>query len=875
MKNKCIVACLLTLFLGCCHFAMYAQGIRGTVKDDKGEPLPYASIYIANLNNGASTNVNGEFEIKLAAGKHTVVVKYIGYAAVEKQVEVKTSWVDVDFVLREQGFSLKEVEVKSGNEDPAYTIMRKAIAKKKFHQLQYNSYKMRVYIKGTGELTKAPFFLKNKLKEEGVKLNEAYTTESVSEITFKQPNKVEENVISIRTKGDNKGSASPSSFIQQSFYNDKIAEIVSPLSRSAFAYYRFEYAGSFEEKDIVVNKIKVTPRSRGDQVFEGYIYIIEDYWAIHSLDLKTSIMGFPISAKQNYAEVAPRVWLPVTHQYKFSGKVMGFAGEFKYMASCSNYQVELNKDLIAETEIIDEKVEDVPKEVAALKPAAKKDAAETLATQDKLTRKQYRQMITEYEKEARKAQQEPEVISERSFAIDKLATKRDSAYWEEVRPVPLTVKELQGYNRDDSLALVEKARITGVDSANVIRKKRFKPTDLIGGASYNLSPKMRLYLDPTLAQTHYNTVEGVNVNVSGKLRYQYDSLRRTFEVAPMLRYGFSSKDFYAKSRFSHTVQDGLASRSMFLEGGKFVPQFNEDEPIHPYINTLSTLFFRRSYMKLYEKWYAKAGYAYKPTASLKLNGSLEWAQRNQLYNKADYSLLYGENRTFTPNLPENNELADTGFPQHEALIFQADVSYRPALRYRVYNGRKYPVLEQSPELLLMYRKGISGALGSDVDLDQVQLGVKHGFSFGVRGRLELEALGGTFLNNNSMYFMDYQHFDGNRTILSSLRPAGAFRLLDYYAYSTARSYFSGHTHYQFRRFLLTQLPEVRFAGLKENIFVNYLKTSTSPHYYELGYSLDNVFRVFRVEAAASFQDRSFKEFGFRVGVATFLKVSTN
>jgi len=123
--------------------------------------------------------------------------------------------------------------------------------------------------------------------------------------------------------------------------------------------------------------------------------------------------------------------------------------------------------------------------------------------------------------------------------------------------------------------------------------------------------------------------------------------------------------------------------------------------------------------------------------------------------------------------------------------------------------------------------------------------------------------------------MDYQHFDGNRTILSSLRPAGAYRLLDYYIYSTRGNYFTGHTHYQFRKFLITQLPEIRFSGLRENVFVNYLKTSYSPHYYELGYSLDNIFRILRIEVAASFENSNFQEVGLRIGIATLINFNND
>ncbi|MFN3802737.1 DUF5686 family protein, partial [Belliella pelovolcani] len=100
-----------------------------------------------------------------------------------------------------------------------------------------------------------------------------------------------------------------------SFYEEKINEAISPLAPSAFAYYRFRFDGSFIENGYTINKIRVTPRSRGERVFEGFIFIIEDHWAIHSLDLKTSLLGFDIAVRQLYTEVATHVWMPITHTY--------------------------------------------------------------------------------------------------------------------------------------------------------------------------------------------------------------------------------------------------------------------------------------------------------------------------------------------------------------------------------------------------------------------------------------------------------------------------------------------------------------------------------------------------------------------------------
>lgn len=865
---------ILLIVFFCQSLVSNAQGIRGKVLDTDGQPLPYASLYVQSLKDGASTNMQGRYEIRLQPGNYELIVQYVGYEAVRTTIQVQNEWLDKDFVLKDQILTLKEVEIRSEAEDPALTIMRRAIAKRKFHLLQYDSYSMQVYLKGTGQLTNAPFFLKKKLKEEGLTLDEAYTSESVSEVRFEQPDKIEEKVISIRTSGEG-DQASPAPFINTSFYNDRIAESISPLSRMAFNYYKFEYLGSFREGNIEVNKIKVTPRSRGEQVFEGHIYIIENEWAIHSLDLSTSMLGFKVRAKQNYSEVAERVWMPVTHQYNFSGKFFGFAGEYQYLASCSDYDVVLNQDLMHTTQIIDEKIDEVPEEVAEKAKAKEKEAVvEQLANDDKATRKQFRKMMDTYEKESIKERDNPEVVRERAQSVDSLAKKRDSAYWEMIRPVPLSDKEIRGYQRDDSLAKVEEARITGKDPDKVIKKSKFSPTDIILGGSYNLNPKTKLELHSLAQQVNYNTVEGYNVNMGATLTHRYDSLRKRITFSPVVRYGFGSNTWYSTGRLGYHTRKGERRNTFFAEGGKFIEQFYEDA-IHPTINTLSTLLFRRNFMKLYEKTFVKMGYKWQGGPAFSIDADLEYALRNELFNQSTRSLFYQESREFTDNRPENLAVDNTGFPEHNALLFSAGLKYRPGITYSIYNGRRVPNLSNAPTLLLNYRKGIADVLGSNVDFDFVEAGIDHGYRFGVSGKLEFELRAGAFLNNRQMYFMDFQHFDGNRTILSSLKPAGAFRLLDYYEFSDNSAYVSAHTHYQFRKFLFTQLPEIRFSGLRENIFVNYLKTQNSPHYYELGYGIDNIFRLFRVEVGASFHDTNFQEVGLRIGIASFISFSTD
>ncbi|MCS3201928.1 SusC/RagA family TonB-linked outer membrane protein [Candidatus Bacteroides intestinigallinarum] len=103
---KKVFMCMIPLLI----FAMggFAQTIdlSGTVKDDKGEPIPGASILVKGTQNGALSNVNGEFSIVVKKGQ-TLVCSFIGY--VTEQAIVNQS--RINFVLREDVAQLNEVVV--------------------------------------------------------------------------------------------------------------------------------------------------------------------------------------------------------------------------------------------------------------------------------------------------------------------------------------------------------------------------------------------------------------------------------------------------------------------------------------------------------------------------------------------------------------------------------------------------------------------------------------------------------------------------------------------------------------------------------------------------------------------------------------------
>ena len=873
---------LLIVGLLCIGFiyGSFAQGIRGKVTTESGEPLPFASIYIRNTGEGVPTNQHGEFELKLKKGVYDVLAQYMGYASDLQTVIVLEDWITLDFKMSEQVYLLQEVTVNTKSEDPALTIMRKAISKAKFHRMQVQEYSMMVYLKGTGQLTDAPFFMKKELEKEGVKLNEAYTTESVSKITFKQPNAVAEEIISIRTNGDN-NQTSPAPYIATSFYNPKINNAISPLSPSAFAYYKFRYEGSFTENDVLVSRIRVQPRSPGELVFDGYIYIIEGLWAIHSLDLKTSLLGFQIGVRQMFQPVAENVWMPSTHTYTFGGKFFGFAGEYKYLASTRDYEITLNPDLIVETKIIDEKVDEIPTDVNTFNKNL--SSLEQLANADKMTKKDFRKLINEYEKEALKEREDEQVISERSYKVDSLARKRSLAYWDSIRPVKLTAAEIRGYVRDDSLATVEVAKTSDNDTIAKKARRGFKPLEILGGGTYNFGKGKSAGFHTNWTKFSFNTVEGFKVGMSGFYRVEKSEkmsdsanyYRRVWYLKPELRYGFSSDRLYGTLELRRSVNRGRPGYTATLTGGRYIYQFNPEEPISELVNMAYSLILRQNFMKLYEQDFVKLAYAQRVNDAFTFRTNLLYAYRRELGNNSDFSFNNSPERVYFSNRPENIEASTTAFEDHHALVFHTNLEFRPGMKYSIRNGRKNPIYESAPMVVLRYSRGLSSLFDSPnaARFDWLEAGVEHFFNFGVSGKLDFNIRAGTFLNQEKVYFQDFKHFGGNRTIFANMGVASNYRFLDYYQYSTQSAYISSIMHYQFRKFLLTQLPMLRFSGVRENIFLNYLKTQNSPHYWELGYSLDNLFRIFRVEMGAGFENGNYQRGGFRFGVASFINVS--
>lgn len=843
----------------------FAQGIKGHVYDQNNQVLPYATIYIRSIESGVTTNMEGYYEVKLPPGKYDIVFQYMGYESAIKVVEVGNTLSQLDIVLKPQAIMLKDVVIKASKEDPAFTIMRKAIAKAKYHTNQLDAYSAQVYIKGSGRLIDSPFFLRKTIAKEGIDSTSAFAEESVIEVKYIRPNQYEERAISIRTSGES-NDTSPTSYINGSFYESKIVDAISPLSPRAFAYYKFIYKGTFVDRGYSVSKIRVIPRSQGDDVFEGDLLIIEDQWSIHSLDLKTTKFGIGLRISQIYDPIENKVWMPVSHKFDIEGTFLGFDFEYDYLATVSKYDLTLNPDLETEFEVIDDKVD---KELAKkIKENNKKikqtDLVKKLQSGKEMTRKDLRKLMREYEKMEMEEGSNVDVIGITKTIVDSTAYNNDSTYWAKIRPVPLSKYELKGYHKLDSMA-VESSKAAKGDTTKVGRKDGFHITDLLFGNTYKIADKTHLRLKSSLLTLGYNTVEGVNFQYGLQLTKTFEN-KHWLSIEPTIRYSFAEEKLISalKARWKWNDNTGWT-----FAGGRSINQYNANNPIHPIINSISTLFYERNYMKIYERNYLSVKLDQKISDKLKLSVNTTWSERHQLYNNANYTIRDLEGRNYTPNPPANDELLNTKFVTHQATTADLSIQYIPKVRYRIENDEKKMVRGGSPTITGNFKNGL--AVGdSDVKYSLLDLGVKQSFKIGAKGRLSYNINGGMFLNSAKMSFVDYRHFMGNRISIQTTNPVERYRLLDYYQSSTADHYLSSFVHYDFRKLFLTRLPFIQKKGLKEALFVNYLGTNTSENYTEVGYTINNIYRFFRVEGVVAFRNGKYYDWGVRLGISTNL-----
>lgn len=789
---------LFTLVLGVLFLSnALAQGVRGFVYDENNIPMPGVGVYIKNSGSGTYTDSDGRYYIDLRAGEYQLVYSFTGYKNVEhsiifeKKDIVENVWLSVDEEI------LGEVVIKANRRDPAFAIMHEASKRKGDYLKQYESLTSQIYIKASEQDKEKKN--KRQKKKESTEKEEAidntdiedgdinienpfedsvpkFNTNNLVEVFltkhFQYPNKHKEIRTGYNLVGGTYGLYYLSTVDDEiNFYNgllhlDKLTEtpIISPLNSTAVLTYKFKLLESYlDEQERKIYKIQVTPRKKGNASISGIVHIYDKTYSIKELDLtleKGNLINFDeFNVIQKYSEI-DSLWILDYQEFNYFTKTK--ARDFRGRTVVKYSDFELNPE-----------------------------------------------------------------FSKRFFSNElgvttKEAYERDSSYWEDVRPEPLTKEEQRFIYVNDSVYEAHN-RKEYLDSVDALYNKFTIGKLVYLGVGYRNRAKKFQYDFGTIQE--YIQPFGV-----GGAR-----------ISPYFSY---FKKWENERFFNSYQQASVGLRNGDIKGG-FHPSFyyspfhlgrvsagvgRDFDVINGY-DAIINLLSRRN-------WIQRDYYRLSHQIEI-VNGLYSYVGFN-FNNRQSISDL--EFNPFLDQFIPNNTPIE--FKGYQALITTVYLSYIPAQKYMREPNRKVVLGSKWPEFRILYNKGIKSILGSDIDFDYLGGSISQSIKLITLGTFNYKIKGGKFLNTKTLRFIDYKFFRQSDPWLYS-NPLNSFQLLQT-SLSAIDYYTEAHFMHHFNGALINNFPILKKSKIK-TVFGGgtlWIKESNYIH-QELITGIERNFRIHR------------------------------
>jgi len=813
---------LLSLFLVLFSMVLSAQQVlvSGKITDEKNQALSFSSVLVKGSTQGTNANADGFYSLKLAPGIYELIFQYVGYKKKVEKIVVEGNTIK-NVSLSPESYELKEVVIKDG-EDPAYAVIRAAIKKRKFYLNEVNAFTCKAYIKGLQRLKDFPkkmVKLINAMNSGGEKIDSTllgvvYLSESETKYHYRKPNDEKEIMYSSRVSGDNKAfSFNQVSDMKFSVYENLITldglsdrPFISPINENALLSYRYKLLGTTFEDGKMLNKIEITPKRKTDPCFRGIIYIQENTWRVHSADVyltKDAKIDFvdTLHIKQLNAPVNDSIWMPTGLNMTFNFKVFGFVGDGYFNAVFSDYD---------------------------MNPVFPK-----------------------------------KFFKNEVLKVEDGANKKDTGYWKESRPVPLTYEEQADYRKKDSIGAIKN---TDRYKDSIDRKgNKLTLNDLILGYSYNKTAKQFSLNTSGLLTSgvQYNTVEGINASIKVNMTKRYED-RRSHDLATTVRYGFSNYLWGGTANWKYVFKPEKFE-SVNVKVGTTAQQFNSNDPINATMNTSYTLFDNENFMKLYKKSYASFGYRKELINGLIVNFNTEYAERSSLRNTAFDLWVDNKTKLFTSNDPLRPNTDDSSFAVNNSFIVELGFSIRFKQKYYTRPHQKIIVGSKFPIINIQYTKAIPG-LNTKADYDLAKMVIDDNIKLGLFGTFAYRLKGGYFLTSKYVEFMDYKHFDGNQTILANNDYLNSFKLLPYYTYSTKNWYAEAHAEHHFNGFIFNKVPLLKKYRIQEVVGGHVLFNDKLDQYYEINFGIEHILQIIRIDYILGYGPNGAFNQGFVIGL---------
>jgi hypothetical protein len=303
----------------------------------------------------------------------------------------------------------------------------------------------------------------------------------------------------------------------------------------------------------------------------------------------------------------------------------------------------------------------------------------------------------------------------------------------------------------------------------------------------------------------------------------------------------------------------MASRDIGTGGG-----------INPFINSLSSLLFKKNYLRLYESRYLTLGYETAMKNGIRLEFSGGYEERKVLENNSSFS-IFRTDREYMENIPENAYLIPGGNEENllrdmKHFEIVTNVTFTPYQKYRMINGTRIPRGSDWPVFKVIWKHGLNQDLqetGSYRHSDMFRFEVSQKRETGAFSEIRWNIRTGGFLDNRNISYYDFFHFNAQPLPVAINDYDDAFMIPSFYTMSTPEFYGEAHLKYTTPYLMLKLLPGLSNTLMRENIYLGYLGSRFHTNYIEAGYSLSEIFLLGEAGVFAGFDDFRFRAAGLR------------
>jgi len=714
--------------------------------------------------------------------------RYLGYQNHYESVSSQFQDKSIRITMRERTALLKEAVV-DGNSNPAIPIIKQVIEHRDEWDIGSHDYQCQVYIKGMQRAVDVPKrFMGIAIEREELGLDSngngiLYLFESVNSLRYTAPKTYQEQIKSSKVSGKNNAFT----YIRASdmvldfnkslvpFY-DMERGLVSPIGGNGLFYYSYHLEGSYYEGNQKFYRIHFEPKRKNDPAGTGILIIADSLWytqSIHCTVFRHNQLSILDSLEIDLEFQAQNGrYLPASTRMAFGLNVYSIGVSGYFMTQYLSYQLP-NAAL--------------PK---------KRPKLEVLYV-------------------------EPE------------AAKRDSVYWTEIRPVPLTVAEQEDYIKKESV------RILNESMKDTVFRGGFGWHSLWSSTNFTKADRSHRYvLRGMLQSLQYTTVEGL---VFEPRLLRLENYKGSSDIKYLteykLRYGFSNtrlgasmhSELHLRKKIPLIISSDFAFINTPFDGGK---------GMDPTMNSLYTLFLGQNYLKFYQRMALSLGLSTKVANGLSLQAGFSLEGRDPLKNTSDFSFNQGATH-FTENKIINNEQPQ--FQSHTLSLTTFGFNYTPFNRYITSPKGKIDLGSSWPTIRGKYTLGISSDDISPSKFQKIEFQVDWKTHLGILGNTRISAAFGAFLNNSQVYAPDYFHIGQNPSFFQGINNR-MLRLQSVtpYAYSTQKGYVQVHVQHNFDGFLFNKIPGLRKLRAREFIGVQALAVPGQKPYYEFSFGLEQL-----------------------------------